>query len=245
MITSPKNPHIRELRALARRRERWAQGRLVVSGIRLVETVLRVGGWVEELLVAEPLPELERLARRMGVRVLRVGPRVIEALADVQTPQPVCAVVRIPEVRPLSALRWSRLVVADGIQDPGNLGALIRTADAAGFDALAVLEGTVDPFHPRAVRASAGSCFALPIARAEAEEVQQARVYVADPRGEVDYRAADYTPPVALVLGSEGSGPRHPWPLSSRVRIPLYGRAESLNVVAAAAVLLYEARRGG
>jgi TrmH family RNA methyltransferase len=75
--------------------------------------------------------------------------------------------------------------------------------------------------------------------------VQQARVYVADPRGEVDYRAADYTPPVALVLGSEGSGPRHPWPLSSRVRIPLYGRAESLNVVAAAAVLLYEARRGG
>lgn len=210
-----------------------------------METILRVGGQVEELLVAEPMPELERLARRTGIRILRVGPRVMEALADVETPQPVCAVVRIPTVRPLSSLPWSRLAVADGLQDPGNMGALVRTADAAGFDALAVLEGTVDPFHPRAIRASAGSCFALPIARATWEEVRGARVYVADPRGAVDYREADYTPPVALVFGSEGSGPRHPWPGSVRVRIPVYGKAESLNVVAAAAVLLYEARRGG
>ncbi|MDR5708231.1 MAG: RNA methyltransferase [Armatimonadota bacterium] len=245
MITSPKNPHIQELRALTRRRERWAQGRVVVSGVRLVETILRVGGQIEELLVAEPVPELESLARRTGIRMLRVGPRVIEALADVETPQPVCAVVRIPAMRPLSSLRWSRLVVADGIQDPGNMGALVRTADAAGFDALAVLEGTVDPFHPRAIRASAGSCFALPIVRATGEEVQGERVYVADPRGAVDYREADYTPPVVLVFGSEGTGPRHPWPGSARVRIPLLGTAESLNVVAAAAVLLYEARRGG
>ncbi len=233
------------LRALARRRERRNRGRVVISGVRLIETVLRVGGQVEELLVAEPLPDLEALAQRAGARLLRVGPRVIEALSDVQTPQPVCAVVRLPQAVPLSALRWSRLVVADGIQDPTNIGALVRTADAAGFDGVAVLAGTADPFHPRAIRASAGSCFALPIAEATVEDLTEGRVYVADPRGEVDYREADYTPPVAFVFGSEGTGPRHPWPGCSRIRIPLYGKAESLNVVAAAAVLLYEARRSG
>jgi len=242
VITSPKNPHIRSLRQLAHRRDRRAQGKVVVSGVRLVEAALRMGARVEEILFAEPVPTVEALAASAGVRVLRVSERVIRALADVQTPQPVCAVVRLPELRSLRALRWTRLAVADGLQDPGNMGALVRTADAAGFDAVAVLAGTADPFHPKAIRASAGSCFGLPIAEAQPEEIS-GRVYVADPRGEVDYREADYTPPVAFVFGSEGTGPRHAWPTARRVRIPMYGRAESLNVVAAAALLLYEARR--
>lgn len=242
MITSPKNPHIQRLRQLARRRDRHAEGKVVLSGVRLVEAALRMGARVEEILLAEPAPAVEALAEAGGARVVRVSERVIRALADVQTPQPVCAVVRLPELRPLRALRWRRLAVADGLQDPGNIGALVRTADAAGFDAVVVLPGTVDPFHPKAIRASAGSCFGVPIAEAQPEEVS-GRVYVADPRGEVDYREADYTPPVALVFGSEGTGPHHPWPGAQRVRIPMYGRAESLNVVAAAALLLYEARR--
>jgi len=147
-------------------------------------------------------------------------------------------------VVPLSRLRWRWLVVADGLQDPGNLGALVRTAHAAGFDAVAVLPNTTDPFHPRALRGSAGSCLALPLASATPEEILQAgRVWVADPRGEVDYRRADYAPPVALVFGSEASGARHRWPGARTVRVPLAAGVESLNVTAAAAVLLYEARR--
>lgn len=243
MITSPQNPHIRNLRKLVHRRDRYAQGRTVTSGVRLVQTLLHLGAPVEEVLLVESVPAIEALAASSGVRVVRVSERVIRALADVETPQPVCAVVRIPDLKPIRAVRWQRLVVADGLQDPGNLGALVRTADCAGFDALAVLPGTADPFHPKAIRASAGSCFALPIARAQPEDLGGGRVYVADPRGELDYREADYAPPTVLVFGSEGSGPRHPWQGSKRVRIPMYGRAESLNVVAAAALLLYEARR--
>lgn len=247
MITSPRNPHIRALRALRDRKERWRSGRAVVTGLRLVEAALGAGR-VEELLVAPQAgPEAEVLlsrARDLGLPVRQVSDRVLEALADVKTPQPVAAVVRLPQVVPLSRLRWRWLAVADGLQDPGNLGALIRTAHAAGFDAVAVLPETADPFHPRAVRGSAGSCFTFPLASTTPEEVSDAaRVWVADPRGEVDYRKADYRPPVALVFGSEAAGPRHPWPRARTVRVPLSPGVESLNVVAAAAVLLYEARR--
>lgn len=247
MITSPRNPHVRALRALRDRRERARAGRAVVTGVRLVGTALGLGR-VEELLVvpgAEPEADaLAERARTAGLVVRTVSERVLEAVSDVKTPQPVAAVVRLPQVIPLSRLRWRWLAVADGLQDPGNLGALVRTAHAAGFDAVAVLPDTVDPFHPRALRGSAGSCLALPLVSATPEEVcAAARVWVADPRGEVDYRRADYTPPVALVFGSEASGARHAWPGARTVRVPVAAGVESLNVTAAAAVLLYEARR--
>lgn len=247
MITSLRNPHVRALRALRERRERLRAGRAVVTGLRLVDAALRTGR-VQELLVAPDAgPELERLlgwAHERGLPVRRVSHRVLQALSDVKTPQPVAAVVRLPEVVPLSRLRWRWLAVADGLQDPGNLGALVRTAHAAGFDAVAVLPETADPFHPKAVRGSTGSCFTLPLASATPDEVSRgARVWVADPQGEVDYRQADYRPPVALVFGSEAAGPRHRWPQARTVRVPLAPGVESLNVTAAAAVLLYEARR--
>jgi TrmH family RNA methyltransferase len=219
----------------------------VVTGLRLVETALKLGRAEELLVLAGAGPEVESVARRgrqLGVPVRQVSQAVLDALSDVKTPQPVAAVVRLPEVVPLSALRWRWLAVADGLQDPGNLGALVRTAHAAGFDAVAVLPGTTDPFHPRAIRGSAGSCFALPVASATPEEVcGAARVWVADPQGEVDYRQASYDPPVALVFGSEAAGVRHAWPEARTVRIPLAPGVDSLNVTAAAAVLLYEARR--
>jgi TrmH family RNA methyltransferase len=247
VITSPRNPHVRALRALQDRRERAQAGRAVVTGLRLVDTALRLGR-VEELLVVPGAgPEVDALAQRaraLGVVVQPVSQRVLEAVSDVKTPQPVAAVVRLPQTVPLERLRWRWLAVADGLQDPGNLGALVRTAHAAGFDAVAVLPNTADPFHPRALRGSAGSCLALPLASASPEEVcRAARVWVADPRGEVDYRQADYTPPVALVFGSEAAGARHAWPGARTVRVPLAPGVESLNVTAAAAVLLYEARR--
>jgi TrmH family RNA methyltransferase len=246
VITSPRNPHIQSLRALARRKDRTEQGRAVVTGVRLVDAVLRYGAGVEEVLaLADPGPgrAVVEEAHRRGIPVRWVSGRVLESLADVKTPQPVAAVVVLPPVVPLETVGWQRLVVADGLQDPRNVGALVRTAHAAGFDALAVLPNTADPFHPAAVRASAGSCFALRIASARPQDVlARGRVWLADPSGEVDYREADYRPPVALVFGSEAAGARHVWPGARTVRIPVAG-AESLNVNAAAAVLCYEARR--
>ncbi len=188
MITSPRNPYVRALRALQDRRRRWQAGRrTVVTGVRLVGTALHLGR-VEEVLVAPgqgaEVQALVDRARSSGVPVRQVSTRVLEAVSDVKTPQPVAAVVRLPAVVPLGRLSWRWLAVADGLQDPGNLGALVRTAHAAGFDAVVVMAHTADPFHPRAVRGSAGSCLAVPIASATPEEVcASARVWVADPRG--------------------------------------------------------------
>jgi TrmH family RNA methyltransferase len=143
------------------------------------------------------------------------------------------------------------LVVADRVQDPGNLGTIVRVADAAGATAVAVTRGSVDPHNPKAVRATMGSLFHLPVAEVERAELLGAltdrgvRILVADPRGAVEYTTASYAPPVALVVGGEAGGAHPAWQeaAAATLRIPLYGRAESLNVAIAAALLLYEARR--
>jgi TrmH family RNA methyltransferase len=209
---------------------------------------MRWGARVEELLAvpgAGGLADLRSCAVTAGSRVIEVSERVIRAVADVETPQPVAAVIALPEPVSLIDIRWYWLVVADGLQDPGNIGALIRTAHAAGFDALGVTDGTADPFNPKAIRASAGSCFALPIIQVSPDVIRQgARVWVADANGEHDYRRVRFEPPVALIFGSEGRGPAHAWPGAHRVRIPIRAGVESLNVTAAAAILLFAARHG-
>jgi TrmH family RNA methyltransferase len=249
MIDSPHHPHVKALRKLSRADERRARGRAILPTTRLIDAALRAGVVIEEVLIAaaasaEDVALAER-AVSAGARRIEISARALRAVAGVESPPPVAAVVHVPPRASLDAGAWRRLAVADGIADPGNLGTLIRTADAAGFDGVVLLDGTVDPFSPKALRASAGSALSLPLlAAADAEISARARVLVADPDGDVDFRETDYTPPIALVFGSEAHGPRRPWAGAVRVRVPNFGRAESLNVAAAAALFLYEARRG-
>ena len=169
------------------------------------------------------------------------------------TSQGIVVVAELPPPGPAGALAEARLllVVADGIQDPGNLGTIVRIADAAAATAVAVTGEAADPRHPKTVRATMGSLFHLPVFEMDRAGLLEAlrhrgvRIFVADQGGNIDYRDADYTPPAALVLGSEARGPDPQWRVSAAgtIRIPIYGRAESLNVATAAALLLYEARR--
>jgi len=140
--------------------------------------------------------------------------------------------------------------VADGIQDPGNLGTMIRAAAAAGAKVVATVGSATDPFQPKALRASMGAAFRIPIMHGEAPRLRDAlaargvRILVADPHGTVEFTEAPLDPPVAIVIGNETGGPDPAWtPAGLRVRIPLYGPVESLNAAIAAAVLLYEAAR--
>lgn len=225
----------------------------------MIEEVLAAGVPVELLLhdpgsATGPRAEalLER-ARRQGVRMVTAAPHVVGACSQVETAQGMVAVVGRPHASLADVLAASDLVlaVADRIQDPGNLGTIIRIADAAGATAVLVTRGTVDPHNPKAVRATMGSLFHLPVVAADtaaaiaALRERQVRILAADQRGATDYTEADYRPPVALVLGSEGGGPDPAWQeaAAATVRIPLYGRADSLNVAVAAGLLLYEVRR--
>ncbi len=258
-ITSTKNPLVKRIRALADRDRPERDDRLVVEGVRMIEEVLASGVSVE-LLLYDPktatgprAAALQERARQLGVRLVTATAHVVAACSQVDTPQGLVAVIHHPRAALTDALAAPELVVvvADRIQDPGNLGTIIRVADAAGATAVLATHGTVDPRNSKAVRATMGSLFHLPVASAATPEMIAAlrergvRILLADPTGSTDYTQADYHSPVAIVLGHEAEGPDPAWrdAAAATVRIPVYGRADSLNVAVAAALLLYEIPR--
>ncbi|MDA8144761.1 MAG: RNA methyltransferase [Thermaerobacter sp.] len=194
---------------------------------------------------------LEQLATS-GVRFRRLKPRELAELAQTEHPQGILAVVPWQPVSPAAVLAGADplLVVADGIRDPGNLGVLWRTADAAGAAGLACTPGTVDPANPKTLRAGMGAAFHVPLAQLAPGWTawlrrQGVRVVATAPGGTLAPEAADLTGPCALVFGNEGEGlaPQVLAAADAVVGIPMPGRAESLNVAGAAAILLYVAVR--
>ncbi|WP_252441487.1 TrmH family RNA methyltransferase [Pseudonocardia humida] len=249
-------------RKLLRRAGRDRAGRFLVEGAQAVREALD-GARVRELLLtdaaAERHPELVEAAAAAGARISAVTERAAESLSDTVTPQGLVAVCDLLDVPVAEALgERARLVaVCAGIADPGNAGAVIRVADAAGADAVLLAGDTVDPHNPKAVRASTGSVFHLPLARERdtAAVLDACRsaglaLLVADGHGELDLHdaraAAVLAGPVAWVFGGEAHGVPDDVAAAAdhRVRVPIYGRAESLNLATAAAVCLYASAGG-
>ena len=226
----------------------------MAEGVELVRTGLAAGRVPESVYVdsstsAPDVAELVVRAAEAGARVVELAPGVLERVAATVTPQPVLAV--FPSVDLAAVPSGARLVVvlAD-VRDPGNAGTVLRTADAAGVDAVVTCGGTVDPYNPKTVRSSAGSVFHVPLvlggeAEAVLEDLRGAglRCVGAVVRGGTDYTTLDWTLPTAVVLGNEASGLPASLPLDLGVEIPMEGRAESLNVGMACAVLCFEALR--
>lgn len=194
---------------------------------------------------------LDRL-RACGVRVTRLGPGVLERVADASTPQPLLAVAPLVtcELDALSA--GGPVVVAVAVSDPGNAGALVRSAEASGASGVVFCDGSVDPHNPKAVRASAGAIFGVPVVEAgdpvevlDALGEQGRRRLGTRARGGRPFDRVDLAGPCALVLGSEAHGlaPRVEAVLDDVVTIPMAPPAESLNVAVAASVLCFEAAR--
>jgi RNA methyltransferase, TrmH family len=247
VITSPSNPAVRAARKLARPSSRArAGGRFLLEGPEGISAALEAGQAPERLLATERAAArhagLVNLARQRGTQVTLVAEPVLAALAATTTPQGLVAVV--PSVlRPLVELPASpRLVcVLAEVRDPGNAGTVLRAADAFGADAVVTTRGSVEPQSPKAAR----------VAGAPWPEVAAAlrgrglRLVGADPHAEATVDQAPLDEPVALVLGNEAHGlpAETQRDLDLVVRVPLAGRAESLNLAAAAAVLLYEAAR--
>ena len=242
---------MKRLRALrddpARRRD---EGVFVAEGIHLAEEALRAGVPIETAIVAPSLDD-RRLREALARRAARFeeGPDdLVASLQDARGAQPVLLIVGSAPIPRREGP--DLLAVAVGVQDPGNLGALARSADAAGATEL-IACGGADLHHPRAVRATMGAIFRLPCSRGAWEEVSATLAAAgtvrvgADPGGAEDYSRFDWNRPVALVLGGEGAGlsriPRED--LDATVRVPMHAGAESLSVAAAAAVLLFEAAR--
>lgn len=238
------------LRALGRRKGREEHGLFLVEGPRLLPELLRSP--LRTVLVAhvpgalgDGEESLLREASRAGAECVETTPDELADLADTETPQGILAVALVPD-RGEEVLEEPSLLVFDAVQDPGNLGTLLRTAEALGVGGALSLPGTVDTWNPKVVRASAGSVFRLPVLSLERERATRAlgrrgfRIWAADPDGIPVDRWEPAPARLALVLGNEGRGVSAAMleAASRRVRVPVAGRVESLNVAVAGALLV-------
>jgi TrmH family RNA methyltransferase len=254
MITSPANRKVKQVRALGRKKERYAARAFVIEGVRLIEDALDASV-TPSLVLYTPQIEtdprahtlLERL-RATTSEVFAVSDAILQDLATTETPQGILAVVPFVELPLPPQPRF--VLILDAIRDPGNVGTILRSARAAGVDALFLAPGTADPYNPKVVRAAMGAHFAMAWRVAAWQHIADAlapisRVYLADARGEVPYTRADWSPPVALIIGGEASGASNAARqlATARVQIPLRGGVESLNAAMAATVLLFQANR--
>lgn len=258
MLTSPANARVKQVAKLRTRRHRDREGRFVIEGLRELDSALRAGFPVETVFYCEQHfaargeEELVGRLRDTGAFCEATNAAVFARLSYRRTPDGLVAVAASPE------LALSRLVVpgdslwlvATRIEKPGNLGAMVRTADAAGVAGVLVADPATDPFNPNVVRASVGTLFSVPLAVASAVEVRAwltahtIRVVAASPDAKTDYADVDLSGSVAIVVGGEHDGLDAQWfAATEAVRIPMAGQADSINAGMTAAVLLFEAAR--
>lgn len=256
-ITSRHNPRLKQAAKLRDSRERRKTGRLLVDGARETLRALAAGVEPVEAFVDEAEPTertaeaLAELTRR-GVETLPTASDAFAKLAYGDRSDGVVLVATAP-VRGLGDLELPDaplIAVLEAVEKPGNLGAILRTADGAGVDAVIVADPRVDLFNPNAIRASVGAVFRRGVAVATGEEARAwltergLPVYATRPEAAASYATADFAAGCAIVLGSEADGLSSEWDRMARgVSLPMLGVADSLNVSAAAAVLFYEARR--
>jgi RNA methyltransferase, TrmH family len=258
-LASPSNPRIKAVAALRERRERDATGLTLVDGAREVRRAIESGVEVIEAFVCEPLlagedarAALDALQAR-GIELTTTTEPAFAKLAFGDRAEGLVAVVRAPSLA-LEALRMPAeplIVAIEGVEKPGNIGAVLRSADGAGVDAVIAASPRTDLANPNVIRASAGTIFAVPMAAAPTDDVlawlrgHRVRVLAARVGGGQAYADADLTGSIAIALGSEAEGLTAAWlaPDIEAIHLPMLGIADSLNVSVSAAVLVYEARR--
>ncbi len=259
MITSIHNPRVKAAARLRDRGQREQQGRTIIDGVRELGRAIQAGVSLPEIYVCPPLlgdvlrEQVELLLAQSKAEVLEVTPAVFEKLAFGQRAQGVLGVAHTPRpsLADLVVGQDALIAVVEGLEKPGNLGAVLRSADAAGVAALIAADPRTDLYNPNAIRASLGTIFSVPLCAASTAETlawlrhRRFRILAARVDGSVLYHQADYRGPLAIALGSEAQGLSAAWhaPDIAAVRLPMLGAADSLNVSVTAAVLFYEAWR--
>ena len=259
-VTSLANPIIKDIKNLTQKKGREESGTFMAEGLKLVIDALELGWTIRTLVYAKAAkgkPLVEQAAVKTvasGGLVLEVSEKVISSITRRDNPQMVVGIFDqkwkpLRDIRPAAGETY---VALDRVRDPGNLGTIIRTADAAGASGVILVGDCTDPFSLETVRATMGSVFAMPVVRASVDEFLSWRktagvsVVATHLAGSVDYRTIDYKKkPVVLLMGNEQSGlpPQLASQADQLARIPQQGRADSLNLAIASAVMLFEARR--
>jgi TrmH family RNA methyltransferase len=249
MITSTNNPRAKLIRNLqSNRRTREKEGLFIIEGTRLIKEAIAAEAIVRMVFHTNHLDESGRglinTIKRGGAEVFTLSDEVMSACSDTVTPQGLLAILPMPSHSIPGDI--SLALILDRINDPGNLGTMLRTALATGVEAVLLVEGTVDVYNPKVVRSAMGAHFHLPVAISSVDKVPQhlpgLELYLSDIHAERSYLDIDWRVPTGLVIGSEASGvqPAMKEITERQVRVPMPGNTESLNAAVTAAVILYE-----
>lgn len=241
-ITSSQNAKVKQYLKLKKKRERDKQNKAVLEGFHLIEEAYQSGLKIEQLFVFD-VQRVDAKLLASAEQVYEINMKVAESLAGTVTPQGIFAIIQKPQIESSSL---KQVLILDRVQDPGNVGTLIRTADAAGLDAVVMTKGTADAFSDKVLRASQGSVFHIPIIVEEdiIHFIQQFEgpVYGTALNQVVNYHEVEKgQSSFALVLGNEGEGISDEilQTTTQNITIPIYGKAESLNVAIAAGILMF------
>lgn len=254
MITSTSNQQVRLLMTLVKKsKARHEQGVFVVEGRKMFEEA--PVEWLKAVYAAESFP-IEKLRDRLPAECSFevLSDHVFKAVSDTQTPQGILCLVKIPEYRLEDIYRKEKtsILFLENIQDPGNLGTMIRTGEGAGVTGIVVSKNTVDLYNPKTIRSTMGSIYRVPVIIAEdfkgaiaQTKKQGVRLYAAHLKGQDAYDEPDYTKATGFLIGNEGNGlTAETADLADRyIRIPMEGKVESLNAAIAATLLMYEVNR--
>ena len=259
-ITSLANPRVKYLVKLRAHKERDDSGLTIVEGTNEILRALEAGISFKEVFLCDELlskrPEAKALAARccsLETVVYETTKEVFSKISYGERQEGVLAVCEVPR-RTLTDLSFKKepfLVVIEGVEKPGNIGAILRSCDGAGVDGMILCDSRTDLYNPNVIRASLGTVFSLPVVVSSNEEAlsfltrKGIRVCASSPRAKDDYTAADLRQPLAIIVGSEQKGLSRFWMERAQVlvRIPMKGRADSLNVSSSTAILLYETLR--
>ncbi|MGE7114046.1 TrmH family RNA methyltransferase [Lysinibacillus sp. NPDC047702] len=247
-IESTQNALVKYWKKLATtRKERERSGEFIVEGFHLVEEALKNKEQVMQLIVREGV-DLPMLWPIDDIAIIEVTVTVAKEFAETETSQGVFAVCKQPLIVEDVMASWRKVLLIDAVQDPGNIGTMIRTADAAGLDAVILGKGSADIYNPKTLRSAQGSHFHIPVLRGDLEDwiehLQENGVPVfgtALDEDAVVYSDIQHTGAFAIIMGNEGSG-IHPQLLAmtdQNIMIPIFGQAESLNVAVATGIVLY------
>jgi len=259
IITSAQNPRLRQTARLRDRSPRDEAQQFLIEGYRCVRRALEGGQPITELFICPELyqgvnePQLVADCQARGARVFQLPPHLFGKLAYRDRPEGLLGVAPQRHLRldDLPAGDPPFLVVAEAIEKPGNLGTILRSADATGVDGLILCDRCTDLFNPNVVRASTGTLFSVPVAECTTAEAldwlraRHVRILAATPHAQTVFTETDMRGPLAIVVGSEQYGLSEGWlgAADAQVRIPMLGMADSLNVATATTLLLYEVAR--
>jgi RNA methyltransferase, TrmH family len=241
LLTSVKNEKVKSWRKLHNRKDRTKSGAFLIEGYHLIEEAIQSDWDIMEVIIQEgiSIPDWER-----EIPIVEVSDNVFQHISQTKTPQGIAAVVNMKKFQEYHGTHY---LLLDQIQDPGNLGTIIRTADAAGFDAVILGEGTVDLYNDKVIRATQGSIFHIPIFQANLPvEIMRLKqegvsIWASALTNSRDFHTIKANSKVALIVGNEGAGIQEAVLelADEMVKIPIYGKAESLNVSIAAGILMY------